>query len=260
MPTNAYVTIGKHGAYEVTNHSSASFKASLNSNNILIYTLCLTDYLNTVHLLSDVLAPQEKARAQRYYHESDKNRFVICRALLKLLLSFHTQLPISKIKLNYDHNKKPYLPSHPSLFFNVSHSKEQAVIALSYRVIGVDIEYINDNEDILNNLATIYDEIEIASILNTKEKHLAFYKLWTRKEALVKAIGKGIDDDFPKIPSINGIHNMDTELLGSKENWNVEDIRIASNYMVAVAFVDNKSKPETLVLTTLPKNIKDIIS
>lgn len=261
MSINYTVTIGnKNTSKAISKHSKTWIETTLKDADVIIYTLFLPDYLNTIHVLNRFLSAQELARAQRYYHESDKNRFIICRGLLKLLLSFYTQLPVSKIELNYDNNKKPFLPSHPSVFFNVTHSKDHAIIAFSYYPVGVDVEYINYNYDILNNLDTIYNETEIASILKTKEKHTVFYKLWTRKEALVKAIGKGIDDDFPKVPSINGIHDIDTKLICTKENWNVADIKIASNYMAAVAFVNNKNRAKTVILANLPANIKDMIS
>ena len=260
MTTNPIVSIHNNATHQVSNSPlSESYHTTLDDASILIYPILLSDYLPIPSVLKQALDLQEEARAQRYYHETDQNRFIICRGLLKVLLSQHTTLPISEIKLSYDTNKKPHLASHPTLFFNLAHSKDYAIIALSNRPIGVDIEYINAHDDALNNLSSIFNEAEIAYISTSEQKHRAFYTLWTRKEALVKALGKGIDDDFNKIPSTHGLHRVAASLLGSTESWSVQDITIASNYWSAIAFKNQEGSPETLMLCPLPIHLNPML-
>ncbi|WP_372752963.1 4'-phosphopantetheinyl transferase superfamily protein [Mariniflexile sp.] len=261
MTTQPTIKIQNNIAGDVSNRPlSGSFKTNLNDASVLIYTVSLADYMPIISVLKRALDLQEVARAHRYYHDTDQHRFIICRGLLKVVLALQTTLHVSEIKLSYDANKKPYLPSHPALFFNVAHSKDKAIIALSQHPVGVDIEYINPHDDVLHNLSAIFSEPEIAYIAGSEEKHRAFYTLWTRKEALVKALGKGIDNDFNKIPTTNGLHRVAASLLGSTESWSVQDLTIASNYAAAIAFKDQKGISETLVLGALPTSINDLIS
>ena len=80
-----------------------------------------------------------------------------------------------------------------ALFFNVSHSHERALIAVSSAEIGVDIERMSDSDDILQLLESITAANEHmphdtrASAINS-----AFYRRWTHKEAYCKAIGQGL--------------------------------------------------------------------
>src|SRR5690606_1046019 len=112
-------------------------------------------------------------RAKRYYKKKDENRFIICRSLLKLVLSHCIQFDISKIKIDYHDNKKPYLPSHPLLYFNLSHSEEYALIVLSNRPIGVDIEHLNENYNFMNSLLYIFNITEASFIENAVDKKRA---------------------------------------------------------------------------------------
>src|SRR5690606_2936693 len=114
-------------------------------------------------------------------------------------------------------NKKPYLTSHPSIFFNVSHAGDYALIAIAKYPIGIDVEFINKNFDYKEILPNIFNKIEIDEINLNQSNHHTFYKYWTRKEAIVKAIGKGIDNDIIKIPVTDGVHSVPSTLMGDFE-------------------------------------------
>src|SRR5690606_30609088 len=124
---------------------------------------------------------------------------------------------LDNIHIATDAHKKPYLNSHPTVFFNVSHAGDYALIAIGNSPIGIDIEFINKNFDYKEILANIFNKIEIDEINLTQEQHDTFYKFWTRKEAIVKAIGKGIDDDLIKIPVTDGIHSVPSILISDFE-------------------------------------------
>ena len=225
----------------------------LKSKGPIIFKIYLPDYYNIVNELSLFLNEQETNRANRYYKEKDKNRFIICRTLLKFVLSNYTEIDTKQIKLNYNAYKKPYLSSHPSLFFNVSH---YGLIAISNSSVGIDVEYIEEKNDLINSLNHIYNDEEITFIENAFDKKKAFYSLWTRKEAFVKAIGKGIDENFSKIPSINGSHILNASLINNTKNWNIHGFKIEGDYLAAVAYEIEKSNIEKISIFSLPCTIK----
>jgi 4'-phosphopantetheinyl transferase len=203
---------------------------------IEIYKIKLSNYQELASSTLTVLSDSERSRAKRYHFVKDKNRFIICRTLLKFLLAEHIGLEVDKVLIDLDSNKKPYLSSHSSVFFNVSHSGDYAVIAIAKCPVGVDVEYVNKDFDYEEILPTIFNELEMDEIRLNKEKHLTFYKFWTRKEAIVKAIGKGIDNDILNIPVTDGFHSVPSTLMGNHDNFNVFSFKLNNDYMCALGY------------------------
>jgi 4'-phosphopantetheinyl transferase len=241
-------------------HKSSTAKGySLSSDDVIIYSIYLPEYNELTKDLVHFLNPEERSRSERYYQNKDRNQFIICRAILKFVLAAHTQLDVTTVHIDYHFNKKPYLSSHPSLCFNISHSEDFAVIAISLNKIGVDIEYISKDFTFTNLLPDIFDNNEVLAIQNAVNKKHAFYTLWTRKEALVKALGKGIDDDFKNIPSLDGHYFVDSKLLTNKGNWQVYSFELADYYLGAVAFEGLSTISKNLVFYSIPKSMKALI-
>jgi 4'-phosphopantetheinyl transferase len=189
---------------------------------IKLYKIELSKFQESVSSLIEFLSPFEKNRANRYHFSNDKNRFIICRTVLKFLLAKQTGLDVNEIVLDKYSDKKPYLPSHPSVFFNVTHAGDCAVI-------------VNKDFDYNEILSGIFNKSEIHEVFNSNNKQRTFYKLWTRKEAIVKATGKGIDDHFPEIVSLDGYHHLRPELLGNIEVLQVFSFELNDDYIGAVA-------------------------
>jgi 4'-phosphopantetheinyl transferase len=241
-------------------HKSSTAKGySLSSDDVIIYSIYLPDYNELTKDLVHFLNPDERSRSERYYQDKDRNQFIICRAILKFVLAAYTQLDVTTIHIDYLFNKKPYLSSHPWLCFNISHSENFAVIAISLKKVGVDIENISKDFTFTNLLPDIFDNNEVLAIQKAANKKHAFYKSWTRKEALVKALGKGIDDDFKNIPSLDGHHIMDSNLIKNTENWQVYSFELANQYFGAVAFESLSTMSKNLVLYSIPKSMKALI-
>lgn len=232
---------------------------SLNTNDVIIYTVYLPNFKHLIVDLAIFLNSTELNRAERFYKEIDKNRFLMYRAILKFILAAHTKLDVKNIFLNYDFNKKPYLASQPWLYFNISHSEDYAVIAISRKKVGIDIEYMSEDFKFTNLLPDIFEDNEILTIQNTVNKKHAFYTSWTRKEAFVKALGKGIDEDFKYIPSLDGEHNIDSTLIKNTENWQVVSFDLADDYLGAVAFESSSIITQNLLLYTVPNNMEDLL-
>jgi len=95
---------------------------------------------------------------------------------------------------------KPRLPDHPELDVSVAHAGEHVVVALARGPrIGVDVEPVRDVDvDALARSALSSDEVAGLAALPAGDRTAAFFRLWTRKESIVKALGAGITDDFAR--------------------------------------------------------------
>lgn len=247
-----------------TNISTVELNSSKNyfsdSDEIIIYTIYLPDFIYLKNNLSKFLNSKELEKAQRFYKDYDRNRYIVYRAILKFILSAFTKIDVRNIYLDYHHNKKPYLASHPELYFNLSHSKDYAVIALSQKKVGLDIEYLSEDFNFNNFLPDVFDFEQEISIKKALNKKYAFYTAWTRKEAFVKALGKGIDEDFRHIPCLDGLHYLNSSLIDNHENWQVHSFNFAEQYLGALAFEGLSVDSKKIINYTIPNTMTDLLT
>ncbi|WP_165227290.1 4'-phosphopantetheinyl transferase family protein [Aquisphaera insulae] len=148
-----------------------------------------------------ILDDIERARALRFVRHRDRRRFAACRGALRRTLGEWLELPPEDVAFAAGTGGKPVLaagldpiPGRP-LHFNVSHSGELALIAACRgRDLGVDIEQerpIREARRIVESYFTPAELAEFAA-LDDPALELAFLRGWTRKEAILKAIGVGL--------------------------------------------------------------------
>jgi 4'-phosphopantetheinyl transferase len=144
------------------------------------------------------LTDDEAARAARFLVPRPREHFVMSRAWLRLLLAAYLGADAKQIAFGTSENGKPVLapPCDPrEVTFNVSHSGEVALLAFSRRRdLGVDVEQIRsqrDIEGIARRFFSAHEQKELADVVPA-EKNAAFFRCWTRKEAYIKAKGKGL--------------------------------------------------------------------
>jgi 4'-phosphopantetheinyl transferase len=166
----------------------------------------------------DLLSADELERANKYYFAADRTRFVLARAALRLLLGQATETAPERIAFTSGAYGKPGLVGRPDLHFNLSHSGSLALIGISpQRPIGVDIEIIRDNVDELALARSFFceDEHRLLCDLGAEARLLAFYKIWTCKEAVLKAFGVGIStylNDFSvRLTQEGGLEGVEIE-------------------------------------------------
>ncbi|NTU52098.1 MAG: 4'-phosphopantetheinyl transferase superfamily protein [Chlorobiaceae bacterium] len=144
--------------------------------------------------LYGTLSDDEKERTRAMRFPADKTRFIFRRGLLRRLLGTTLDIDPALIRFSRTPVGKPFidLPENPGLFFNLSHSDNQIVYAFSsHSDTGIDIERIRIVDDIDRLARNYFSAEEYAVIINLpdREKHKVFIKIWSIKEALIKACG-----------------------------------------------------------------------
>jgi 4'-phosphopantetheinyl transferase len=140
----------------------------------------------------------ERERASRFRIEADRREFVAAHALLRAMLTYYFDVPVLAWRFLVDANGKPRVDPNVGpheVQFNLSHTRGLVAVALaSHGAIGVDVEAIDEAKADLT-IAEAYfapSEVELLQQAAPCERARAFFRLWTLKEAYIKAIGKGL--------------------------------------------------------------------
>jgi 4'-phosphopantetheinyl transferase len=153
-----------------------------------------------VQEFTQVLSAHELVRAKRFYLEQDRRRFIVGRSQLRSILGRYLDCEPDYVQFCYGPNGKPALVSDAithrnTLHFNLSHSQGLALCALAWNwEVGIDLEYIRPLPTAKQLAQRFFSPEEYAFIqaLPANEQPRAFFRLWTCKEAYLKAIGKGL--------------------------------------------------------------------
>jgi 4'-phosphopantetheinyl transferase len=143
----------------------------------------------------DCLTPEEIARAGRFRFEADADHWMACRANLRIILGEAIQRPPREVPLIFSEYGKPALaPPFHFLHFNLSHCHDLAVIALTRDgPVGIDLEATARAADLLECESTFCHSAEILSLPeDNEERARQLLRIWTAKEALLKALGTGL--------------------------------------------------------------------
>jgi len=174
------------------------------------------------------LSKDELDRANRYAVESDKLEFVETRTNLRLLLAYYLKSSPQSFKFVYNEYGKPAI-ENKALNFNISHSKNLAVYIFSEnREVGIDLEYIRPIKNMDKLMKRFFSKAESQIVKERGE--IGFLEIWTKKEALVKAKGKGVWQ------AMSGSSSL--ELEGAViEDYQVQTFEPAPEYIATFASI-----------------------
>ena len=154
--------------------------------------------------LRRTLNSDEDERAARFRVEDARQRFIVARAVLRSVLGRTTGVDPADLVFAYGEHGKPRLPAGgPS--FNVSDSGDFVVVALAAAELGVDAEVVRPlarQEQLARRICTPR-ELEAIKSISEAERDAALLRLWTCKEAALKAVGTGLS---------GGVRNVEIDL------------------------------------------------
>jgi len=148
--------------------------------------------------LRQTLDARERKRASAFVFPIDSARYTAAHGLQREVLASYLGIPPAAVTYQYGQYGKPYLGARgasPALRFNSSRSANLCLCAVALdRDVGVDIERIRLNRDRHGIAERYFSPSERVAILALppEQRAQAFYDCWTRKEALLKAMGRGL--------------------------------------------------------------------
>ncbi|MDT8306295.1 MAG: 4'-phosphopantetheinyl transferase superfamily protein [Anaerolineae bacterium] len=198
-----------------------------------------------VAALAAQLSADELERAERFYRERARNRFIVARGLLRTIVGSYLDAPPPSLRFALNAHGKPVLASHAAaaLSFNISHSSGLALFAMTKeRAVGVDIERLRSDLDYKRLARRFFSPAEFAQFAALPEevKRDAFFHCWTRKEAYIKGQGVGIAlglDSF----DVSLEPDTPARLLATRpdaaeaDQWQLRSLEPAPGYAAAVA-------------------------
>lgn len=205
-----------------------------------LWVVKLSDFTSIEQSLLALLHPNEIKRVMRLHFALHRQRFIIARGLLRKTLHLYTGIEPEKIIFNVGPHGKPYLQDNIlKLQFNVSHSDDVAVFALAIQQeIGVDIEKMapHFNKKIAERFFSQQEYSQLIE-LSPKESIEGFYQIWTKREAIIKALGAGLFSslaDF-SVSLRQAKETIRLTYLTHQYRYHVESVLLTEDYQLAFA-------------------------
>jgi 4'-phosphopantetheinyl transferase len=209
-------------------------------NELHLWRVCLLDLEAKASELRLLLSEEEKARGDRYVRSADGGKFMVGRAVLRLILAQYLGLEPGEIFISTGEFGKPYISKSLNindLEFNLSHSGEVCLVAVSYgRKIGVDVEKLRDDVAVEDLAMRYFSKEEVAELqaLPNALRRLGFFLCWTRKEAYVKAKALGLQIPLDQF-SVSLTPGQPAEIRGAEASgWTILSFEPGPGYVASV--------------------------
>jgi 4'-phosphopantetheinyl transferase len=173
----------------------ASREAWLSNDAVHVWRADLDSAPSRVERLRRNLARDERTRAAGFHFATDRERFVAARGIVREILALYLGTPPVCLRLRQGPTGKPFLVDHRHLCFNLSHARATMLVVVAReREVGVDTERLDADASIGELAETILSKPEQRALdgLEGESRTAALLSFWTRKEALVKADGRGL--------------------------------------------------------------------
>jgi len=198
----------------------------------------------SLHWFVDMLASDERQRAERFHSERDRRRYIVRHGVLRELLSLYLHGPPARIRLSTNPFGKPQIEGS-DLRFNLSHSHGVALYVVAQGLeVGCDIEW-RDPRLACEGIAEQFfspREARALRALGPVRRTDAFFNCWTRKEAYVKARGCGLSlplDSF----DVSLAPGEPAALLRGGEGWSIRSFEPLPGYQAAIAAAGTDWQP-----------------
>lgn len=175
--------------------SSLNEVARLRANaDVHLWLLALDGVVPAVEAL---LAPDEQQRASRFVFEADARRYRAAHGLLRRVLGHYLDAPAASLRFEQGPAGKPHLAgahAGSGLHFSLSHSGSHGLLGVACHAIGVDIEQVRPIADLRAVAESNFAASELCTLfaLPASLQFDGFFACWTRKEAVIKALGGGL--------------------------------------------------------------------
>ncbi len=146
-----------------------------------------------------VLSREERERANRFHFEKDRRLFIISHAFLRFVLSRYLEHPPGELSFRTNSHGKPFLDvsgKDKGLRFNLSHTRGLVALILGVEEeVGCDVECTERSQrfdDLGKHFFSPSEVGMLEKLSSSEERKECFFRLWTLKEAYIKAVGRGL--------------------------------------------------------------------
>lgn len=215
-------------------------------DQIHIWTVDLDQWAAPDSETLPMLPKREKAKAERFRYEILKTRYIKGRYALRLLLGMYLGTGFYHREFHINTYGKPSLKNtldQEAIQFNLSHSDNTCVCVFrQHGDIGVDVEKIKDLPDMDGIAERFFSPLEKEKLFSLPEsaRKKSFFQYWARKEALLKAMGRGLSFPLNKAQVISSPEEtaeiiVRTAKPDTKSEWTLRDISLFDGFVSAVA-------------------------
>src|SRR5262249_25780855 len=184
----------------------------------------------------------ERERMARFRFANDRNNFLFCRSMLRILLASYLGTSPAELRFAYSAHGKPSLATPVgNLEFNLSHSQGIVLFAFSVQTkVGVDVEHIRRDLNVQEIAGRFFSAAEKRALMQRLDAYDAFFHCWTRKEAFVKARGEGLSCplesfDVSVVPEDEDVCLATRPDSTEAHNWQLCSMNFFPGYAAAVA-------------------------
>lgn len=187
------------------------------------------------------LSPEEHERARAFSRPELRRRYVASRGVLREVLAPCAGVEPGALTFGAGPHGKPGLRGHDGLQFNLAHSADLLVLAVgTCGGLGVDVEAIRPMSDAVALARRFFTKREAAWLeaQPVTDREARFFRLWTRKEAVLKACGLGIAHGLDRLELIESAGTWKTQTVfpeASSSGWTLRELTPAPGYVGALA-------------------------
>ncbi len=217
---------------------------------------------NIFHAYCKALNNDELDDVNKFYKLEDRKRKLSSLLFIKFTIAKYLSLSHTEVSVVKNQYGKPYFANRVDIHFNISHSGEYAVLAVSDSPLGIDVEVRKPINDFLAISENYFSKNEYNFLISSKssadKKIDLFFDIWTMKEALIKAVGKGLSIPLASfdVPIPNS-HSLESEqkITFDKRPYYFNRYALPAKHKVAVCSIscETPTKIKNIDISTLNK-------
>lgn len=197
----------------------------------------------------EALSPAELTKSRRFVFERDRRRYLAAHIGLRRVLSACTGHAPDELDIRETAEGKPHL-ADARLAFSLSHSHDLGLVAVAAAGhVGVDVELVGSRPDEMAIACDLFAAAEIRQLetLDGDARNLMFHRLWTCREAVLKAVGIGLAGEGLALGvDARGTIRIESPPAGWREPFELSEFRIGTDYTAAVAWTARDPKAQVV--------------
>ncbi|WP_053451820.1 4'-phosphopantetheinyl transferase family protein [Exiguobacterium sp. BMC-KP] len=203
-----------------------------------VYSLFIDDFEST-KITDDLillLSKDRRNKIAKLRRNDDRIRSLYSELFIKYVLHKEFGLVSKDIQFTRDQFSKPLLEGYDNIHFNLSHSGNWIVCAVSDLPIGIDIEKIESGDNRFIEEVLHHKEIEYLTRFEGNEKNTKYYTLWCLKEAYGKYMGVGLNYEYQKNLFEESLQGwvLKPQQSDANESLYFQVNRLPGDYLIAV--------------------------